>query len=88
MDLQIVAGCFEKAKEVSMKNFVDAFGSLLTREQIKSLIYRLEKDKLIERKGGGRSIRYNLNNGMKIDNKHFSIPHKNALNPHKNAFPY
>jgi ATP-dependent DNA helicase RecG len=67
MDLQIVAGCFEKAKEVSMKNFVDAFGSLLTREQIKSLIYRLEKDKLIERKGGGRSIRYNLNNGMKID---------------------
>ena len=28
-----------------MKNFVDAFGSLLTREQIKSLICRLEKDK-------------------------------------------
>lgn len=48
MDLQIVAGCFEKAKEVSMKNFVDAFGSLLIREQIKSLIYRLEKGKVAD----------------------------------------
>jgi ATP-dependent DNA helicase RecG len=66
-DLQIVAGCFEKAKEVSMKKFVDAFGNLLTREQIRYLVSKLEEDKLIERKGGGRSIRYNLNNGIRID---------------------
>jgi hypothetical protein len=66
-DLQIVAECFEKEKEVSMKNFVDAFGNLLTREQTKSLVYKLVNDKLIERKGGGRSIRYNLNSGIKID---------------------
>ena len=37
-DLQIIAGCFERAKEVSMKDFVDAFDKLLTREQIKILI--------------------------------------------------
>ena len=66
-DLQIVAGCFEKKEEVSMKNFVDAFSNLLTREQIRYLVSKLEDDKLIERKGGGRSIRYNLNNGIKID---------------------
>jgi hypothetical protein len=65
--LQIVAGCFEKEEEVSRKNFVDAFGNLLTREQIRYLVSKLEEDKLIERKGGGRSIRYNLNNEIKID---------------------
>jgi hypothetical protein len=33
-----VAGCFEKAKEVSMKDFVDAFENQLSRGQIKYLI--------------------------------------------------
>ena len=67
MDLQIVAGCFEKAKEVSMKNFVDAFGNLLTREQIKSLIYRLENDGLIITAGVGRWTVYKL--PAKIDDR-------------------
>jgi hypothetical protein len=31
------------------------------------LVSKLEGDKLIERKGGGRSIKYNLNNEIKID---------------------
>jgi ATP-dependent DNA helicase RecG len=66
-DLQIVAGCFENADSVSMKDFVDAFNNLLTREQVKSLIYRMEEEKLIERKGGGRSIRYSFNNKINID---------------------
>jgi len=60
-DLQIVANCFEKAKEVSMMDFVVAFDNQLSRGQIKYLVLKLEKDKLIEKKGGGRSIKYNLN---------------------------
>jgi ATP-dependent DNA helicase RecG len=67
MDLQIVAGCFEKTKEVSMKNFVDAFGNILTREQIKSLIYRLENDGLIVTDGVGRWTVYKLSD--KIDDR-------------------
>ncbi|MDR2533558.1 MAG: putative DNA binding domain-containing protein [Tannerellaceae bacterium] len=66
-DLQIVAGCFEKANEISMRNFVEAFDNLLTREQIRYLISKMESDNLIERKGGGRSIKYNLNSNIKID---------------------
>jgi ATP-dependent DNA helicase RecG len=64
-DLQIVAGCFDKAKEVSMKDFVKAFDNLLTREQIKSLIYKLENDGLIITKGQGRWTIYKLSE--KID---------------------
>jgi len=70
-DLQIVAGCFEKANEVSMRDFVDAFDKLLTREQTKSLIYRLEKDKIIEKKGGGRSIKYSLEKRIKKEQNIF-----------------
>jgi len=66
-DLQIVAGCFQQAKEVSMKDFVDAFDNQLSRGQIKYLILKLENDRLIEKKGGGRSIKYNLNS--KIDER-------------------
>ena len=65
-DLQIVAGCFEKAKEVSMKDFVAAFENQLSRGQIKYLILKLEDNKLIEKKGGGRSIKYNLNSKINI----------------------
>jgi ATP-dependent DNA helicase RecG len=61
-DLQVVAGCFERSKEVSMKNFVDAFDNQLTREQIRYLISKMEEEKLIERNGGGRSIKYSLSN--------------------------
>ncbi|MDR1342496.1 MAG: putative DNA binding domain-containing protein [Prevotellaceae bacterium] len=68
-DLQIVAGCFEKAKEVSMKNFVDAFGSLLTREQIKTLIYKLENEKLLIKIQANKYTHYILNN-RKIDIQH------------------
>jgi ATP-dependent DNA helicase RecG len=60
-DLQVVAGCFEKSKEASMKDFVAAFDNQLSRGQIKYLILKLEDEKLIEKKGGGRSIKYNLN---------------------------
>jgi ATP-dependent DNA helicase RecG len=65
-DLQIVAGCFEKTEKVSMKEFVDAFGDLLTREQIRYFISKLEDDRLIERTGGGRSIKYNVNEKIDI----------------------
>jgi ATP-dependent DNA helicase RecG len=70
-DLQIVTGCFEKAKEVSMKNFVEAFDNLLTREQIKTLIYKLEDEKLVEKTGGGRSIKYVLNKTIHLESNIF-----------------
>jgi len=60
-DLQLVAACFEKGEEVSMKDFVKAFEKILTREQVKTLIYKLVGEKLIEKRGGGRSIKYSLN---------------------------
>jgi hypothetical protein len=59
--LQIVAGCFEKKKEVSMKSFVEAFGNLLTREQIKSLIYKLEDEKLLIKIKANKYTHYILN---------------------------
>ena len=65
-DLNIVAGCFEKAKEVSMKDFVDAFNKLLTREQVKTLIYKLEYEKLLLKIKAQKYTRYVLNN-EKID---------------------
>ena len=65
-DLQIVAGCFEKAKEVSMKDFVDAFENQLSRGQIKYLILKLEEDSLIVKEGLGRWSVYKLS--KKIDN--------------------
>jgi ATP-dependent DNA helicase RecG len=65
VDLQIVASCFEKTKDIDMKNFVLAFDNLLTREQIKRLIYKLEKDGLITVEGRGRWTIYKLS--KKID---------------------
>jgi len=65
-DLQIVADCFEKSKEVSMKNFVDAFDEILTREQIKALIYKLESEELLTKIKAQKYTRYMLNN-KKID---------------------
>ena len=66
-DLQIVAGCFEKTTEVSMKEFVNAFDNLLTREQIKTLIYKLENEGLIITSGKGRWTIYKLSE--KIDDR-------------------
>jgi ATP-dependent DNA helicase RecG len=65
-DLHIVAGCFEKAREVIMKNFVNAFDNQLSRGQIKYLILKLEEKKLIEQVGTGRTTLYRLNKN--IDN--------------------
>jgi ATP-dependent DNA helicase RecG len=65
-DLQIVAGCFEKKKEVIMKDFVNAFNNQLSRGQIKYLILKLEEEKLIKQVGTGRTTLYRLNE--KIDN--------------------
>ena len=64
-DLQIVAGCFEKAKEVSMKEFVDIFDRQLSRGQIKYLILKLEEEGLIVKEGLGRWSVYKLSE--KID---------------------
>ena len=47
-----------------MKIFVDAFGKLLSRGQIKYLIIKLENDKLIEHTGTGRNTLYCLNKGI------------------------
>ena len=59
-DLQIVASCFEKAKEVSMSDFVKAFDNQLSRGQIKYLILKLEEEGLILKKGQGRWSIYKL----------------------------
>jgi ATP-dependent DNA helicase RecG len=61
-DLQVVAGCFEKSKEVSMKDFVDAFNEILTREQTKILIYKLEREGLLTKIKAQKYTRYMLNN--------------------------
>ncbi|MDR3220039.1 MAG: hypothetical protein LBU22_13890 [Dysgonamonadaceae bacterium] len=61
-DLQIVAGCFEKAKEVYMKDFVDAFNNQLSHGQIKFLILKLETDKLPTKIKAQKYTDYVLNN--------------------------
>jgi hypothetical protein len=60
-DLQIVAGCFEKAKEVFMKDFVEAFDNQLSREQVRHLIAKLEEEKLIRIIKAQKYTRYTLN---------------------------
>jgi ATP-dependent DNA helicase RecG len=70
-DLQIVAGCFEKIKEVSMKNFVEAFDNLLTREQIRYLISKMEYDTLISKNGNGRWTIYYVNEQIDISQNIF-----------------
>jgi hypothetical protein len=49
-----------------MKNFVDAFDKLLMREQVKTLIYKLEDEKLLIKIKAQKYTRYVLNSG-KID---------------------
>jgi ATP-dependent DNA helicase RecG len=43
-NLQIVANCFEKAKKISMSNFVKAFENILSREQTKYLISAIRRE--------------------------------------------
>ncbi|GHU59335.1 hypothetical protein FACS189411_16030 [Bacteroidia bacterium] len=66
-DLQIVAGCFEKANNIAMSDFVNAFGENLSRMQIKYLISKLEEERLIIKSGLGRHTRYNVD--INIDTK-------------------
>ena len=70
-DLQIVAGCFEKAKEVSMKDFVAAFENQLSRGQIKYLVLKLESEGLIIKKGSGRWSIYRLSEKTSFDKSVF-----------------
>ena len=44
-----------------MKDFVDAFEKLLTREQIRYLISKMEEDNLISKNGIGRWTKYSVN---------------------------
>ncbi|GHT26425.1 hypothetical protein AGMMS4957_21890 [Bacteroidia bacterium] len=59
-DLQIIAGCFEKANNIAMSDFVDAFGNNLSRMQVKYLISKLEEKRFIIKSGLGRHTQYNL----------------------------
>jgi hypothetical protein len=63
-NLQIVANCFEKAKKISMSNFVKAFENLLSREQTKYLISKLEKEQIVQKEGIGRHTLYNLHKSI------------------------
>jgi ATP-dependent DNA helicase RecG len=60
-DLQIVAGCFEKKKEVFMKDFVEVFHNQLSRAQVKFLILKLETDELLTKIKAQKYTRYILN---------------------------
>jgi ATP-dependent DNA helicase RecG len=70
-DLQIAAGCFEKAREVFMKDFVDAFNKLLTREQIRYLVSKMEDDLLISKSGSGRWTKYHANKQIDVNRNIF-----------------
>ena len=61
-DLQIVASCFEKSKEVYMKDFVEAFNNQLSREQVRHLITKLEAEKILIVIKAQKYTRYILNN--------------------------
>jgi predicted transcriptional regulator len=60
-DLQIVASCFEKTKEVYMKDFVATFNNQLSREQVRHLIAKLVEEKLLAIIKAQKYTRYTLN---------------------------
>ena len=66
-DLQIIAGCFEKAKEVSMRDFVDAFDGFLTREQVRYLAAKMEDDLLVSKDTNGRWTKYSGNKLINVE---------------------
>ena len=49
-----------------MKEFVDAFDSLLTREQIRYLVSKMEDDLLISKEGSGRWTKYSVNQRIDV----------------------
>jgi ATP-dependent DNA helicase RecG len=63
-DLQTIAGCFERKEKVSMGDFVEAFSGVMTREQVKTLVYKLESQSLLIKTGKTRSIRYALHQNI------------------------
>ena len=67
-DLQTVAGCFEKAAKVYMKDFVVAFNNQLSRAQIKLLILKLEEDNLLTKIKAQKYTHYVLNNDLITSN--------------------
>jgi hypothetical protein len=67
-----VAGCFEKAKEVSMKDFVDTFNNQLSREQVRHLIAKLEREKLLTIIKAQKYTRYTLNERVISPNENIS----------------
>ncbi|MDR1631869.1 MAG: putative DNA binding domain-containing protein [Dysgonamonadaceae bacterium] len=71
-DLQTVAGCFEKAKEVYMKDFVVAFNNQLSREQVRHLIAKLEQGKLLTVIKAQKYTRYTLNGDVINPNENIS----------------
>jgi ATP-dependent DNA helicase RecG len=60
-DLQIVAGCFEKKKEVFMRDFVEVFHNQLSCEQVRHLIAKLETERLLTIIKAQKYTRYTLN---------------------------
>jgi len=54
-----------------MKGFVEVFENQLSREQVRYLISKLEENQLVERVGGGRSIKYRLNSNKSIEKSVF-----------------
>jgi ATP-dependent DNA helicase RecG len=69
--LQIVANCFEKAKKVSMSDFVEVFDNLLSREQIKYLVSKLEKEQIVQKEGVGRHTLYCLHKSINLQGNIF-----------------
>jgi len=67
-DLQTVAGCFEKANEVSMKDFVAAFDGQLSKDQVRYLISKLETENLMTVIKAQKYTRYVVNDEL-IDAK-------------------
>jgi ATP-dependent DNA helicase RecG len=63
-NLQIVVNCFEKAKQIGMSNFVEAFDNILSREQVKYLISKLEKEQIVQKEGLGRHTLYSLHKSI------------------------
>jgi ATP-dependent DNA helicase RecG len=71
-DLQAIAGCFEKAREVYMKDFVVAFNNQLSREQVRHLIAKLEQEKLLTVIKAQKYTRYTLNGDVINPNENIS----------------
>lgn len=63
-DLKIISECFDNKEEVFMKDFMNAFDSLLNRDQVRYIISKLEKKKLLLVTKAQKFTRYSLNKEM------------------------